>query len=348
MDKVDKEKHKILIVDDEDGNRDLLTRILRRRFDVRTAKSGPEALGLLRKDGFAAILSDQRMPGMTGTEFLAEARRLVPDTVRMIVTGYGADQDPLDAINVAHVTSFLTKPIVPEVLEHAISDAIEIFELGMRNQDLIRELEAKNRELAEAKHLLEMSLDERTRALLEANRRLEELALRDSLTGLYNHRFLHERLVEEIERLKRYGARLSLVICDIDLFRVYNEHHGHPAGDKLLVEVSRILAGATRASDVVARIRPTDMVARFGGEEYALIVPATPKAGAAVMCERIRGVLAAARLPGVEIMPGGKLTLSFGIAEAPTDASSSMKLIEAAESALLRAKKSGRNCVELY
>ncbi len=141
------ERYRILIVDDEEPNLDLLRRVLR-DYDVRTASSGREALELLKKERFAAILSDQRMPGMSGVEFLAEARRMVPQTVRMILTGYSSEKDSLDAINEANVSSFLTKPIRPEVVQRAVADAVSVYELALKNQELIRELEARNRELA--------------------------------------------------------------------------------------------------------------------------------------------------------------------------------------------------------
>jgi two-component system, cell cycle response regulator len=342
------EKPKILVVDDEPANLDLVVRMLRKRYEVRTAPSGDEGLELLRRERFAAILSDQRMPGMTGTQFLAEARSLVPDTVRMILTGYTAEADSLDAINRAHVACFLTKPIAPEALERAIADAVELYQLTLRNQQLLLELAEQNQRLEEAKRLLEMSLDERTRDLLEANRRLESLALRDSLTGLYNHRFFQERLAEEIARVKRYGGRVSLVLADIDRFRQFNERYGHPVGDKLLVGLARVLSGTTRANDVIARIRPTDMVARFGGEEFVIIVPETTKAGAAIMCQRIRETLRGAEPESIGVPPDATVTLSFGVAEAPTDAAAKLGLLEAAETALVRAKQGGRDRIELY
>jgi diguanylate cyclase (GGDEF)-like protein len=335
---LNEDRPRILVVDDEPTNLELLERMLRRRYAVRTAASGAEALEILRKEKFAAILSDQRMPNMTGTQFLAEARRLVPDTVRMILTGYAPESESLDAINVAHVSSFLTKPVAPEAVERAVADAVEVYTLNVRNQHLINELHAKNSELAEAKRLLELSLDERTQALLAANQRLEALALRDPLTGLYNHRFFQERIAEEIERRRRYGGEVSLVICDIDNFRLFNEEKGHPEGDKLIVTIAHILSGATRASEFVARIRPTDMVARYGGEEFAILVPQTAKKGAAAMCERIRQTM----------KTSGQATLSFGVAESPGDAEEKQKLIDAAERALRKAKELSRDRVELY
>jgi two-component system, cell cycle response regulator len=339
------DRPKILVVDDEPTNLELLERMLRRKYIVRTAVSGTDALEVLKKEKFAAILSDQRMPGMTGTQFLAEARKLVPDTVRMILTGYAAEPESLEAINLAHVANFLTKPVSIDAVERAVADAVEVYELSLKNHDLIQELANKNNELSEAKRLLEMSLDERTRELYEANRRLESQALRDSLTGLFNHRFFQERLAEETERQKRYGGPLSLVLADVDHFRVYNETLGHPEGDKLLRTIARILSGTTRSDEVVARIRPTDMVARFAGGQFAVIVPETSKRGAAAMCERVRATVDRAEIPVSDALPLKRVTLSFGVAEYPLDADNKVKLIESAELALARAKTDGRDRV---
>src|SRR5262249_13018068 len=159
-------------VDDEPANLELLVRMLRKSYDVVTATSGADGLALLRKERFAAIISDQRMPNMTGTEFLAQASRLVPETVRMILTGYAPDRDSLDAINQARVTSFLPKPIAPDTLSRAVEDAVDTYRTAVRNQELIHELEDKNRALAEAKKLLELSLDEREKELQRAVDRL--------------------------------------------------------------------------------------------------------------------------------------------------------------------------------
>jgi diguanylate cyclase (GGDEF)-like protein len=336
------ERVKILVVDDEPANLELLVRMLRRKYDVVTATSGADGLKLLRQDRFAAIISDQRMPNMTGTEFLAEASRLVPETVRMILTGYAPERDSLDAINQARVTSFLTKPIVPDTLARAVEDAVDTYRTAVRNVELIQELEDKNRALAEAKRLLELSLDERERELQRAVERLEALAMRDPLTGLYNHRSFQERLGEELQRIVRYGGVLSLVIADLDHFALYNEAHGHPAGDALLVGVAQLMTGAG------ARLRPSDVVARFGGGEFALLAPGTGKRGAAAMCARIRHALAVAAIPGTSVLPAGCATLSMGVAEAPADAGGRIELVEAAQRAVARAKEAGRDRIELF
>jgi diguanylate cyclase (GGDEF)-like protein len=333
---------KILVVDDEPANLDLLVRMLRKSYDVVTASSGSEGLKRLREERFAAIISDQRMPNMTGTQFLAEASRLVPETVRMILTGYAAEKDSMDAINNARVTSYLTKPVAPDTLNRAVDDAVDTYRTALRNQELIRELELKNRELAEAKRLLELSLGERELELQRAVDRLEALAMRDPVTGLHNHRSFQERLGEELERIARYGGDLALVLADVDHFARYNEAHGHPQGDHLLAGVAQVLAGSG------ARLRPSDVVARYAGGQFALLAPGTGKSGAAAMCARVRHALAVCGIAGTEVLPAGFVTLSFGIAEAPADASGRNQLVEAAERALTRAKEAGRDRIELY
>jgi diguanylate cyclase (GGDEF)-like protein len=265
----------------------------------------------------------------------------------MILTGYAPEKDSLDAINRARVTTYLLKPVAPETVDRAIAEAVVTYQTAVRNQELVRELEEKNRALADAKRLLELSLDEKARELVAAVDRLEAQALRDPLTGVFNHRYFHERLAEELERIVRYGGLLSLVVADIDHFQVYNEAHGHPEGDKLLVAVADVLVGA-RPSDPAARLRPMDVVARYGGEEFAILVPGTGKAGAAAMCNRIRAALAATSIPGSQVFPAGYVTLSFGIAEAPGDGAKKAQLVEAAERALALAKGAGRDRIELY
>jgi diguanylate cyclase (GGDEF)-like protein len=165
---------------------------------------------------------------------------------------------------------------------------------------------------------------------------LERLSVTDPLTDLYNRRFLERRLEEEISRSTRFGSRLSLMVLDIDHFKDYNDLCGHLAGDKALKMIAEVLKRSVREMDVVTR---------FGGEEFCIILPDTPKTDALFVAERIRSGVEQELVPGAESMPLGRLTISIGVATYPEDGMAALELIHAADAALYRAKRGGRNRV---
>jgi diguanylate cyclase (GGDEF)-like protein len=167
----------------------------------------------------------------------------------------------------------------------------------------------------------------------------KELSRTDGLTQLYNHKFFHQLLATEISRAQRYGGQLSLLMIDVDHFKAYNDGNGHPMGDAALQKVAWILSETSR--DV-------DSVSRYGGEEFAIITPETPKAGALELAERLRRRIEEADFQKAEVMPGGKFTISIGVASFPEDASTKAELIEKADQALYLAKTGGRNRVEAW
>ncbi len=180
-------------------------------------------------------------------------------------------------------------------------------------------------------------LDLRIRAACDLER-ARRLANTDGLTGLYNHRYLHQRLEQEIERSDRYGRHLSLVMADVDRFKVYNDAFGHPRGDELLIAVAETLRQISRASDVVAR---------YGGDEFALILPETPAKEARRVAERARrGVEALHLLPGDGPI-AAQVTLSLGVASFPAGQGTKEDLLAAADGALYEAKRQGRNRVSV-
>ncbi len=170
-----------------------------------------------------------------------------------------------------------------------------------------------------------------------ANARLHELAFRDALTGLYNHRFFQEALDKELDRSKRYQHEFSLVMFDIDHFKKVNDTYGHPIGDRVLAAVSRSAEQTARSSDVVAR---------YGGEEFAVILPETDFKGAQVLAERLRGGIEQLQIEvdGVTI----KATISVGFTSYRPGARIPEKgaIIGMADKALYIAKQSGRNRVQ--
>lgn len=166
--------------------------------------------------------------------------------------------------------------------------------------------------------------------------RAHRLANTDGLTGLYNHRHLHERLSEELDRARRYGRPLSLVMADLDHFKTYNDTYGHPRGDEVLMAVAHTLRQASRTSDLVAR---------YGGEEFTMVLPETTMEDARVVAERARQCVAALELhdPDTSMVPG--VTLSLGIASYYRGCSQE-ELIATADAALYQAKRAGRNQVK--
>jgi diguanylate cyclase (GGDEF)-like protein len=162
---------------------------------------------------------------------------------------------------------------------------------------------------------------------------LETLASTDHLTGLPNRREFQERLGGEITRARRHERQLSLLVLDLDHFKSVNDSHGHPVGDRVLIETARRLAGLVRQGEVVARI---------GGEEFAVILPETDGQSAVAAAQRMRMAIQARPFPGV-----GPLTVSGGVCSL-SDARDGDDLFRLADVALYAAKARGRNRVVLY
>jgi len=191
-------------------------------------------------------------------------------------------------------------------------------------------------------HDLELfrAISEQVGVALENARLYQEtkmMAITDGLTGLYNHRFFRERLEVEIERTRRHNHSLSLIILDVDHFKHYNDTHGHPQGDELLRELADLLQKS---------IRKADLACRYGGEEFAIILPETTKGTALALAERIRKAIADHPFPFRETQPLGAITVSMGVSTYPVDEKEIDKLIKKADDALYRAKDTGRNRVE--
>src|SRR5262249_32679429 len=166
---------------------------------------------------------------------------------------------------------------------------------------------------------------------------VQRLAVTDSLTGLSNPRAFEHTLANESYRAARYGHALSLIIMDIDGFKNYNDTYGHLAGNDRL----KAIAGILRAS-----VRDPDLPVRYGGEEFALLLPHTEKAGALILAERIRELAQAEAPSPVENgVPAPGYTISLGVATLPTDALSAGQLLLAADNAELAAKRAGKNRV---
>jgi len=206
--------------------------------------------------------------------------------------------------------------------------------MAARIESYTRSLEDKVRErtldLETANKKLSRAMDD----IRHANRRLEELATTDGLTGLFNHRHFKSLLEQEVIRSRRMDFSMSLVMFDVDKFKNYNDVHGHPAGDVVLRDVAELLR---------SRLRGTDVPCRYGGEEFAVILLDTSKQMAMAVAEEIRSRIEATPFEGQETQPGGILTISAGVASFPGDAEDHLALLRAADEALYAAKHAGRN-----
>ncbi len=173
--------------------------------------------------------------------------------------------------------------------------------------------------------------------LLAEHNRLEELSVRDGLTGLYNRREFDRRLHDEALRAQRYGRPYAVLMLDIDHFKLVNDHYGHTTGDEVLAAVADLLR---------LNVRPVDSVCRYGGEELAVILPETGEDGAAMVAERIRRTVAGAAIA----TPAGqtvRITVSIGVADS-TQAGDSTDVVRVADMALYAAKREGRNRVRRH
>ncbi len=211
---------------------------------------------------------------------------------------------------------------------------------------------------AEAQRLLTELQEAHTQLKVHA-REMSQRAITDGLTGLFNHTYFHQRLDEELSRSERYRRPLSLLMLDLDGFKAYNDAYGHPKGDLILAQVAGL---------VTASIRRVDIACRYGGEEFAVILPETGGQAAVVAGERIRQAIEGALLSaphgegdhpargdgfwGGSAREGDSepkpITVSVGVASYPDNAQTRLDLVEAADQALYLSKRRGKNAVTVF
>jgi diguanylate cyclase (GGDEF)-like protein/PAS domain S-box-containing protein len=197
----------------------------------------------------------------------------------------------------------------------------------------IRERDQYARELQAMKDLFKEKVKEVEKMREEAML----LSYIDDLTQIYNHRFFIQQLTVEVERQKRYPVPLSLLMIDIDYFKHYNDRNGHLAGDEVLKAIAILIQHGVRQSDIVSR---------YGGEEFAAILIKAGKEEAREIAERVRRLVSETRFPNEKEQPNGDLTVSIGVATFSSSTPTLTDLIREADHALYRAKKTGRNRIE--
>lgn len=298
----------------------MLGRQLRRAgHEVTTAEDGQEAAERLETEAFDLIVSDMKMPRLDGMGLLARATQLAPDTEFIILTGHGNLENAVEAFKTGHVFDYLLKPL---------DDIHELDAVAARALERRRLLQENGRLVAELKQHIE--------ELEEARRHLAELAERDGLTGLLNHRTIHARLEEA---LKANGnSCLAVMMLDMDRFKQYNDLYGHPMGDQILRHV---------ASHLVAACPDQSLIGRCGGDEFFVILVATDAMQAAKQAQMIRERITAHPF----INPEGTalpLRLCFGIADTSAVGNTSAALVAAADAALYESKHRGGDAVTLH
>ncbi|HBA89211.1 MAG TPA: diguanylate cyclase response regulator [Geobacter sp.] len=306
-------RQKILIVDDTPANIEILYKILKKEYDILFAKNGKDGIRMVREQAPDLILLDIMMPGMDGYEVCA-VLKADPATAKIpviFVTAMVNEEDEAKGL-LCGAIDYVTKPITPSIVLARVRNHLKL----KRSTDLLEELTAK---------------------LEEKNRELEILAREDGLTGIANRRQFNEVLQSEIKRAMRNGRALSLIICDVDHFKKYNDLYGHLAGDKCLQLLGALLRESFK--------RAGELPARYGGEEFAVILPDTDAATGAQQAERLRKLLADLALPhaGSE---EGVVTVSVGVVGGMmTHGLDAEWFIREADQALYLSKANGRNRV---
>src|SRR5882762_3973269 len=292
---------RLLLVEDEPVQRRALERRLRKAgFLVDTAQNGDEALDRVLQGQYQILITDWDMPGMDGATLCRRVREanLSGYLYILLLTGHDSAADIVVGLE-AGADDYIRKPA--------------------NEAELLARLKAGRR-------------------IVELTRQVQLLSVTDSLVGTYNRRYLTDQLALEIERARRYGRPLAVLIADLDHFKRINDDHGHLTGD----EVLQGFADRVRTS-----IRQNDWIARYGGEEFVVVLPDTNLAAAVATAEKIRLRCASAQM--ATTIGALVVTASFGVAAleclSVTETATVATLLHRADVALYRSKNAGRNRV---
>jgi diguanylate cyclase (GGDEF)-like protein len=296
----------VLIVDDETFIRTQLRLALEREgYQIAEAKDGREALIAFQQLHPNIVLLDAMMPDMDGFECCMQLQSLDQGkyTPVLMITGL-EDQESVDHAFDVGAIDYVTKPIHWPVLRQRVKRLIQQSQLQYK--------------------------------LEVANQELQRLVTIDGLTQVASRRRFEEYFAQEWQRMAREQLPLSLILCDVDYFKSYNDTYGHRVGDRCLQKVAQAIKNTVK--------RPADLVARYGGEEFAVILPKTQTQGALLLADKICSVVRRLAIPHSKSQVSDYVTISAGVAtDIPQPGSDLQEMISAADRALYQAKIDGRD-----
>jgi len=294
-------KHRVLIVDDSSFNITILGEALSKEYEISVATNGQDALHIARGTNPPdLILLDIIMPGMDGLEACARLKEdpATRDIPVIFITSMTEEEDETKGLAVGAV-DYIAKPFSIPIVKARVKTHVEL--------KLQRDM-------------------------------LHRISTIDGLTGIPNRRRFDEFYSIEWKRARRSATPLTVVMCDIDHFKAYNDTYGHAQGDECLKAVASALLKIVN--------RPTDIVARYGGEEFVAVLPETNAQGAAFIAEAMRTIVSDQALSHENSGAADHVTISVGVATVlPTTENSPEALLKAADSMLYESKENGRNRV---
>ncbi len=289
-------KFNLLVVEDDDKTFEVLKGGLSAvDYKIWRVTTGKEALKLAKDVYFTVVITEVRIPDMRGTELIKKIKKMDYKINVIVLSTYSFVESAVEAMKKGAYT-YLLKPLNVEevnlVLRRAIRNVCLMIQAGKRKY-------------------------------------YQDMSVLDGLTGVYNHRYFHEKLEWHVDHLKRFPQTFSMFIIDIDNFKKYNDTNGHLEGDKVLHDAAQLFVSSTRDNDVTCR---------YGGEEFTVILPQTGREHALLVGERMVEAVRK-RLP---------ITISVGLAVFPDNAQTKNDLINNADKALFRAKRLGKDRLCLY
>lgn len=282
--------------------------------EVFYAENGAECLQFVADNIVDLILMDVEMPGLNGVEATKAIRELKKDDWFPIIflTTHSDDDSFANGI-LAGGDAYLLKPLNPLRLQLTVIAMERIYNMRQKLYSTQKQLQ-------------------------QANLDLERLSLFDQLTGLANRRNFDNTLERQFAWARRNKSPLSVVICDVDFFKIYNDQYGHQQGDECLTQVAQVIASQVK--------RPIDLACRYGGEEFTVILPETNRQEALVVAEAIRQAIFDKNIPHAGSRVADKVSMSLGVATYTGQFKNGPEITKAADNALYQAKERGRNRVE--